>query len=775
MKAKQQRAIRLTLITLFAGLSGAIAQSNNPPSVALTTIGDLKGLDITSSVDYPENTTLEVLGYWAAHDGGGGKFRLQRVGSGPLAPDNAGTVIAPSDNPNTITDESTLGRWIRICEPGVVNVLWFGARPDSDSSPNSLHFDSLPAIRKAFESLPIINNILDESGNPGRAGVLYFPKVNFKSPNGATELQSGRWTTTYFISNTLVVSQRITIRGDGFSNSAIRFLNGVAPNPSSEKFVLYFARGGDDGPAGNTTFECGVERISVFGSPDGNDQGSSGVFMDPAQMSFIRDAQVAYVGLRGTVGAPYTIENVSLGSRRGPGLDVNNDQPGLLGQTIGGSDTKVHVSNLFIGNVDEQLLEVDPSTNEYYPAIRLKNCNQFICSDIRTERCLKLIHALSCESLVINSIFVYDFPPSGANPPFPPTGAIPTKAIFLDRVGRAHFSALRLQPYSTGLYDTIPQSWAGAGNRTYPWTITSWHRGVNGGSICYDDINLGTQVSKIAAEGDISTSQNLVAAANVFGANVYASGNMSSNAMYTNALTTTGQSGGANSVRTGTLTANSVAVSGTTATGALTASSATIAGVVSAGSATISGNLSASQLSAASLSNPISGNPVTINSLSTSAIATTSISVSGSAVTLAQSATSIVQPVATVTNPGTVILNRASGGPITTTWSGGLVPINAPALWIAPGAQYSVDVVLPTVSPTLNRGDSVTASFAYAFPGAAAGGSASLLANGLLLENAFVSGPQKVTLIFRNVKASGSVPSVASNYFYKIFIFSDSR
>ena len=774
MRTLQQAAGKLASLILFVGSCTLHAQSSQQ-SIGLSTISDLKSLDITSNINYPENTVIEVLGYWAAHDGGGGKFRLQRSSGNSLASDNSGTVIAPTDNPNTGIDESTLGRWIRICDPGVVNVLWFGARPDSDSSPNSAHFDSLPAIRKAFESLTIINSIPDESGNPGRVGVLYFPKVNYKTPNGATEQQPSRWTTTYFISDTLIVSQRVTIRGDGYSNSAIRFLNGAAPNSSLEKFVLYFARGGDDGPAGNTTFECGVEKISILGSPDGNDLGSSGVFMDPAQMSFIRDAQITYVGLRGIVGAPYTIENVSLGARRGPGLDVNNDQPGLLGQPIGGSDTKVHVSNLFIGNVDEQLLQIDPSTNEYYPAIRLKNCNQFICADLRAERCVKLLHAESCDSLVINSVFVYDFPPPGANPPFPPTGAIPTKAIYLDRVGRVHFSALRLQPFATGLYDTIPSSWAGAGTRSYPWTITSWHRGVNGGSIEYDDINLGTRVSKIVADGDVSTSQNLVAVANVFGANVYATGNMSSNNVYTNALTTTGQIGGANSVRTGTLTANSATVSGTMSTGALTASSAAIAGAISAGSATISGNLVASQLSATTLSNPISGNPVTINNLSASTISTASISVAGSPVPVAQSSISVVQPVASVTNPGTVILNRASGGPITTTWASGLVPIKAPALWIAPSTQYSVDIQLPSTSPILNRGDSVTASFAYAFPGAAAGGGASLLPNGLLLESSFVSGPQKITLVFRNVKASGNVPTAATDYFYKIFILSDTR
>lgn len=612
------KKVSLAIALLLACFPGR-AFSVETELKVVPTIADLKQTDITSSTSYPDNTVIKILGYWAPNDGGGGEFRLQRLGTGTLASDNTGTIIAPDDITSTTSvDESTLGRWIRICDPGVVNVLWFGARPDANLSSSATHYDSLASIRKAFESLPKINSANDESGEPGHTGVLYFPKIAYPSLNGTNEANYNRWRTTYYVSDTLVVSQRITIRGDGFSNSAIRFLNGVAESSSTEKFVLYFARGGDSGPAGNTTFECGVERISIMGSPDGLDAGSSGIFMDPAQMSFIRDAEITYVGLRGIVGAPYTIENVSLGARRGPGLDINNSQPMLLGQSIGGADTKVHVTNLFVGNVDETLLAKDPATSDYYPAIRLKNCNMFVCSDVRAERCLKLLEASSCDSLVVSNVYIYDFPPSGATPPFPPSGASSTTAISLDRVSRAHFTSLRLQPYTVGLVDYIPTGWSGGGTRSYASTITSWHRGINGGAISYDDTSVGSKIDKLDVTGNIQAGSNISATNNVTGNNVYATNNVSSNALYT------GNANVTNVYATGNLSAGSNVFGSNVYAMNNMSSTAVYTGTVNSANVYASGNLSAG-------TNVSGSNVYATNNMSADAIFVSRVTTTGAA------------------------------------------------------------------------------------------------------------------------------------------------
>ena len=78
----------------------------------VNTIADLKAL---AAGQFP---SVQVLGYYAAGDGGGDIFRWN---SASTAADNGGTVIIPNSAPGT-------GRWERVYE--TINVKKFGAKGD---------------------------------------------------------------------------------------------------------------------------------------------------------------------------------------------------------------------------------------------------------------------------------------------------------------------------------------------------------------------------------------------------------------------------------------------------------------------------------------------------------------------------------------------------------------------------------------------------------------------------------------------------------------------
>lgn len=89
------------------------------------TIAALKALTTTYA-------TVEVLGYYAAGDGGGGLFYWDAASA---AADNAGTIIQPSALPAT-------GRWKRLFSE-FLNVMWFGAKGDGAT-------DDAPAFNAAI-------------------------------------------------------------------------------------------------------------------------------------------------------------------------------------------------------------------------------------------------------------------------------------------------------------------------------------------------------------------------------------------------------------------------------------------------------------------------------------------------------------------------------------------------------------------------------------------------------------------------------------------------
>lgn len=86
-------------------------------------VGDETGITVETYADLlliegdVDNATCTMLGFTTPSDGGGGVFYWDSTSSATV---NIGTVVKP-------TATVGAGRWLRIFEPGTVNVKWFGA------------------------------------------------------------------------------------------------------------------------------------------------------------------------------------------------------------------------------------------------------------------------------------------------------------------------------------------------------------------------------------------------------------------------------------------------------------------------------------------------------------------------------------------------------------------------------------------------------------------------------------------------------------------------
>lgn len=137
-------------------------------TVSVPTMADLLAANLPNDL-----ATITMLGFHTPGDGGGGKFYWD---ASSVATHNVGTVVKP-------TTTVGAGRWLRVFDPKIVNVKWFGARSDGTG-------DVTDAFQAAFD-------FVDAAGG----GVVYIPAGEYLKDDAP----GSGWT---MYSNT-------TLRGDG--------------------------------------------------------------------------------------------------------------------------------------------------------------------------------------------------------------------------------------------------------------------------------------------------------------------------------------------------------------------------------------------------------------------------------------------------------------------------------------------------------------------------------------------------------------------------------
>jgi hypothetical protein len=146
--------------------SGGVISASQIAGYSVDTIADLKALTVASlSLE-----VVDVLGYSAAGDGGGGLFRYD---SASVVAPNLGTVFVPNIGG---------GRWLRVYS-GPLNVRWFGAKGDGAT-------DDYAAIQAALSTVPT------------NGGQVYAPAGE------------------YLIKTKLTIATRSTLFGEGGSETS---------------------------------------------------------------------------------------------------------------------------------------------------------------------------------------------------------------------------------------------------------------------------------------------------------------------------------------------------------------------------------------------------------------------------------------------------------------------------------------------------------------------------------------------------------------------------
>jgi len=140
---------------------------------------------LTGLPEAQEGQVVQIRGFLAPGDGGGGLFRFD---ADSTFPHDGGRVVAPGA-PDPGEDllaylrwegAPRQGRWLRVAEPGLANARWFGARGDGEQ-------DDGPALVRAALSVC----------KAGRRSVLFIPQG------------------TYYIPLRLPVYRGVDVRGEG--------------------------------------------------------------------------------------------------------------------------------------------------------------------------------------------------------------------------------------------------------------------------------------------------------------------------------------------------------------------------------------------------------------------------------------------------------------------------------------------------------------------------------------------------------------------------------
>jgi hypothetical protein len=113
--------------------------TNKIDSAVFSTIADMTS---APAKNFRDGAAVQVLGYYAAGDGGGGEFRYDSLGAGP-----DGGLAHPANGGGT---------WERVWDGATIQVAWYGQKSDYDPRTGTGTDDTL-AIQKAIDAtLPLV-------------------------------------------------------------------------------------------------------------------------------------------------------------------------------------------------------------------------------------------------------------------------------------------------------------------------------------------------------------------------------------------------------------------------------------------------------------------------------------------------------------------------------------------------------------------------------------------------------------------------------------------
>jgi hypothetical protein len=215
-------AVNTSPVVTFNAGGQATSASNRKTAVA--SIAELAALDIAT---LPNGLVVNVLGYYAAGDGGGGAFILNAAST---ATDDGGLVINMAGNAGA-------GRWLRVVWSNTYQAKWWGAKSEDG-------FDNRPPVQRAIDAL---------TADTYSYNVLTAGYGNLR---GATlEFGPGRWdfltNHPIYTSNVLVMVKPLNIVGAGRDRthwmpqfSTVKWTLWADPNPSADPLTANYAIGG---------------------------------------------------------------------------------------------------------------------------------------------------------------------------------------------------------------------------------------------------------------------------------------------------------------------------------------------------------------------------------------------------------------------------------------------------------------------------------------------------------------------------------------------------
>lgn len=161
--------LTLGSVTLNAGPGGTLGTAAFTSATAYATqVSSIAAIKALTVANFVTGSSVNVLGYYAAGDGGGGLFYYN---SASVGADNGGTVIQPTTG---------AGRWLRSYS-GALNVRWFGAKGDGST-------DDATAIQSAIT----LGNTLFPAGSFSITASITVPSYRtITGARGATILWSG--------------------------------------------------------------------------------------------------------------------------------------------------------------------------------------------------------------------------------------------------------------------------------------------------------------------------------------------------------------------------------------------------------------------------------------------------------------------------------------------------------------------------------------------------------------------------------------------------------